>query len=547
MSWLVLLHLFICNNVAASSMEQDNGWTVTKYTKTVLVVGTPLYLMWTDEHQKLHPQCTFEGNVRIAITQYIANGFIFMVFKDNSVRKIHRSDEEKVITVSNNIVASRQVGHTRAKATAAKEPLCAAFDPNDVTSDDDDEEDMEEEDKSEVENAAEEDDINLLNGDIGLQTYLAPQHNTNGINQVSTSAEGTATTPESDVVLKSAEEPVKEPVVQDKYSDGVPGNEVPDRNGDGGTASNPGSDVVPDLAEDPAKEPAVEDQNGDGVSGNAKEPTVEDLHDDGVPENEGPDCNGEGDTASTPGIVVVPKSAEEPAKEPAVEDQNGVCVAGNAKEPAVQDKNDDGVPGNEGPDLNGDGGTTSSSLFQGLGNGQFPNRPSLPDTLRELREMEKLLKSKKKLISALKKEKADPDNKRTAQKMLEEQLKVLKSQVKEEKKALKQEEKSMAPAKRRREDNNDDDINDGSEDFDCFKAPGKRVLTTIDKWQKGHRRAALCAARNKLVEKVTCDSWAEGYQNMYEYGFAVVNHWPDLVHPACRPNAEQRDYILTCT
>ena len=201
-------------------------------------------------------------------------------------------------------------------------------------------------------------------------------------------------------------------------------------------------------------------------------------------------------------------------------------MAGNAKEPA---------------------GSTSSSLFQGLGNGQFPNRPSLPDTLRELREMEKLLKSKKKLISALKKEKADPDNKRTAQKMLEEQLKVLKSQVKEEKKALKQEEKSMAPAKRRREDNNDDDINDGSEDFDCFKAPGKRVLTTIDKWQKGHRRAALCAARNKLVEKVTCDSWAEGYQNMYEYGFAVVNHWPDLVHPACRPNAEQRDYILTCT
>ena len=77
-------------------MEEDNGWTVKKYTKTVLVVGTPLYLMWTDEHQKLHPKCTFEGNVRIAITQYIANGFIFMVFKDNSVRKIHMCDEEKV-------------------------------------------------------------------------------------------------------------------------------------------------------------------------------------------------------------------------------------------------------------------------------------------------------------------------------------------------------------------------------------------------------------------------------------------------------------------
>ena len=84
-------------------------------------------------------------------------------------------------------------------------------------------------------------------------------------------------------------------------------------------------------------------------------------------------------------------------------------------------------------------------------------------------------------------------------------------------------------------------------DINIFNASGKRVLTTIDKWQKGHRRAALSVARNKLVEKVTCTTWEEAYHNLCEYGWAVVNNWPDLAHPACRPDAEQRDYMLSCT
>ena len=162
-------------------------------------------------------------------------------------------------------------------------------------------------------------------------------------------------------------------------------------------------------------------------------------------------------------------------------------------------------------------------------------------------QMENLLKSKKILLRKLQREKADPDNKRKAKKELEDQLKALKNEVKKEKETLKQEKKAKVPAKRRREDNNEDDNNEGSDDYEFFKTPGKRVLTTIDKWQKGHRRAALCAARNKLVEKATSDSWEEGYHNMCEYGFAVVNHWADLVHPLCRPTAEQRDYMQTCT
>ena len=132
-------------------MDNDKGWTVKKYTNTVLEIGTPLYLMWTEEHQKQNPKCTFKGNVRIANLQWIANGYNFMVFKDNGVRKIHDCDVEQTITVSNNIVASRQAGHTRAKATAAEEPVCAAFDPDAEYTDDDDEEDMEDEDVSEAE------------------------------------------------------------------------------------------------------------------------------------------------------------------------------------------------------------------------------------------------------------------------------------------------------------------------------------------------------------------------------------------------------------
>ncbi len=81
--------------------------------------------------------------------------------------------------------------------------------------------------------------------------------------------------------------------------------------------------------------------------------------------------------------------------------------------------------------------------------------------------------------------------------------------------------------KRSRDDDDDADSNVESEDFDIFKPSGKGVLTTIDKWQKGHRRAALSAARNKLVQTVTCATWAEAYENLCEYGWAVVNHWPD--------------------
>jgi hypothetical protein len=95
--------------------------------------------------------------------------------------------------------------------------------------------------------------------------------------------------------------------------------------------------------------------------------------------------------------------------------------------------------------------------------------------------------------------------------------------LKKEKAEAKKQENSRATVKRRREDEDPDDSNAGSEDFDFFKAPEKRVLTTIAKWQKGHRRARVrpvcgpCAARNKLVEKVTCASWEEAVRISRSY------------------------------
>ncbi len=79
--------------------------------------------------------------------------------------------------------------------------------------------------------------------------------------------------------------------------------------------------------------------------------------------------------------------------------------------------------------------------------------------------------------------------------------------------------------------------------LDC-QEPKKNVLNTVDKWQKGHRRAALSAANSKLVDSVTVRSWAEALEKLRTDGFAVVEDFVELFSEDCRPTAEQRDFIL---
>ncbi len=69
------------------------------------------------------------------------------------------------------------------------------------------------------------------------------------------------------------------------------------------------------------------------------------------------------------------------------------------------------------------------------------------------------------------------------------------------------------------------------------------MLNTIDKWQQGHRRAALAAAKNKTVEKVTVTTWAEAYEMMCKYGFAVLDNFTQLFYPDVAPDEAQRDYM----
>ncbi len=84
-------------------------------------------MMWTKDDAKQHPNNPnniFKGNVRIASLKGLAAGVYVFVFKDNVGRKVRAQDMEKVVGVSNNILASRQGVHQAAKAAALNEPLC---------------------------------------------------------------------------------------------------------------------------------------------------------------------------------------------------------------------------------------------------------------------------------------------------------------------------------------------------------------------------------------------------------------------------------------
>ena len=143
--------------------------------------------------------------------------------------------------------------------------------------------------------------------------------------------------------------------------------------------------------------------------------------------------------------------------------------------------------------------------------------------------------------------KLDSSGKRALKKRLEEQLKVVKIQVKVEAAATKLQTLLPVQKRKRGDESDSEDDNNDDDDMELEAKKTKRVLTAVDKWQKGHRKAALAAASNKLVENVTVTPWEEAYRNMCEYGFTVVDDWTTLLSPKCRPTKEQRDYILQCT
>ena len=98
--------------VGQAYMRLKEKWTVYKCVKSVLVPNTALFLMWTEDDAKHHPSTVFQGNVRIASLKGVAAGIYVFTFKDNGGRQVRAQDMDKVVAVSNNILAGR-VHHGR--------------------------------------------------------------------------------------------------------------------------------------------------------------------------------------------------------------------------------------------------------------------------------------------------------------------------------------------------------------------------------------------------------------------------------------------------
>ncbi len=181
-----------------------------------------------------------------------------------------------------------------------------------------------------------------------------------------------------------------------------------------------------------------------------------------------------------------------------------------------------------------------------MSNDPLPFSPSENFTIsvRELRDAEAQLKVAKKKMQLVKQGLVETFISRKKQKDLMKELKVVKAAVKKAEDAAAKREVQKITGRRKRDEMCDDsgeELSDMNTDMPTNKK--KRLLSTIDKWQQGHRTAALAAAQAKTVERVTVRSWAEAYEKLREYGFAVVEDFVHLFHPDCAPNIEQRDYM----
>ena len=486
--------------VAKAHMEEQMKWSVQRIMKTCLCKGTAVYMVWTTDDHKSHPHTNFVGNVRIATWHSAGVGVTTFIFKDSTIRHVRAADIGKIIEVSNNILSSSTKVHVAAKFAAQQEPVCVPLesqgtdaageqneegdeDENENGDEEENEDDNEEGDENEDGDENEEGDKHDEN--VVTTGALAPQINTNGSPSSSVASEG----------LASVHVAPKTPLANgEKTSDAV-------------TTTTLGAAGVESTSVQ------VGSVGTFSKAGNFT-PTT-------------PPSSTEVEKSSD-SLVNPPPAASSTAMEETMESQRQPPPP-----PAYTN-------------------TEETPTF----NGMVDPGTQLPTTIRELRAMEALVKAKKKIIRSMQKKAADPHDKKAVAKQLAAQLKAMKTEVKMEKEQAKKMEKEQAkknvpvlplPKRPRCDDADDDEDGDNDDVIDDFTRPEKRVLNTIDKWQKGHRRAALLAAQNKVVESVTVDTWAEAHANMCVHGWAVVNNFVDLLHPACRPDADMRDYILDCT
>jgi hypothetical protein len=472
-------------------------WTVEKILKTCVTQGTALYMVWTTEDQKQHAKTSFVGNVRTATVHSTAIGMTTCMFKDGTIRTIRGCDIAKVIEVSNNILNSRAQVHQAAKVAAQNESLCGQLVFGEESDDEDgsDEEQGEDSDEEKGEDSDEASDGEPSKGDKtgdaetvtkpARELSVPPQDHVANPVEAGKTTEGEGTRDADTITKVVANGAVEQPQLEPPSSVILVGGEH------GATASiNPTS---------PETEQPV---SGIGAC-TAHERTT-------------------GSNTSHPNNTALSNPPPPPTRP-------------NDEKQRRDGQQDERFPLSNPPPIFSATNREDSKLL-------------LPTTLRELRAMESLVKEKKKAIRSLKKLAADPNDKLLAAKQLAAQLKAMKEEVKMEKEQAKKSQPVRPSTKRpRHHTGSDDEDGDDADLLGEFTRPGKRVLNTIDKWQKGHRKAALSAAQNKLAETVTVSTWAEAHASMCEHGWAIVDNFVDLLHPACRPDADMRDYILDCT
>ncbi len=77
--------------------------------------------------------------------------------------------------------------------------------------------------------------------------------------------------------------------------------------------------------------------------------------------------------------------------------------------------------------------------------------------------------------------------------------------------------------------------------LEAKRARGK--YARFDKWQLGNRYARQ--ERQKWLKLITVDSLAEVLPCLQKYGICIVNQMQNFFHADCKPDKQQRDYIVS--
>jgi hypothetical protein len=160
-------------------------------------------------------------------------------------------------------------------------------------------------------------------------------------------------------------------------------------------------------------------------------------------------------------------------------------------------------------------------------------KPTIAMSLPELQKQMKLLKS---FEREFKKEKRAESQRE--QRVVQELKKKL-AEAKEDAKNVKIEKAKEALAVSVADDADDTD------DFlqDIGRKQVRKKATRLDAWQLGNRYARQ--EKHKWLNLTTVNSMAEVMSRLRKYGFCIVNNFAFLLQEKWRPDAEQRDYILT--